>query len=90
MNWQLFWTVFGAIFLAELGDKTQLAVLNFTSSSEAPATVFAAASLGLAAVTLVGVLAGGLISRYVPGKWIQIGAGALFIAIGVWTLFKGD
>lgn len=90
MDWTLFWTTFIAIFLAELGDKTQLGVLSLTAASRSPLTIFAAASVALIAATFIGVLAGTLLAKFINPKALRIGGGLLFIAIGFWIIFKGD
>jgi putative Ca2+/H+ antiporter (TMEM165/GDT1 family) len=83
-------TVFAAVFVAELGDKTQLATLLFAADKDvSKLTVFAGASLALIVASGIGVLAGGLVSQYVGEKTLNYVAGAGFIAIGVWTLLRG-
>ncbi|MBI5611111.1 MAG: TMEM165/GDT1 family protein [Deltaproteobacteria bacterium] len=90
MNTQLFLTVFASVFLAELGDKTQLATLLFAAKAENPKlTVFAASALALVATSALGVLAGDAVSRFVDPEWLTRLAGVGFIAVGVWTLWKG-
>ena len=82
-------TVFGSVFVAELGDKTQLATLLFASDNEVnKLTVFAGAALALLVASAIGVAAGSLLSQYVSPKQLQYVAGAGFIAIGIWTLAK--
>jgi len=82
-------TVFGAVFIAELGDKTQLATMLFAADRQVSKwTVFAGASLALILASGLGVLAGGLISQYVSERALRYVAGAGFIAIGVWTLAR--
>jgi putative Ca2+/H+ antiporter (TMEM165/GDT1 family) len=89
MDLKVLSTVFVAVFLAELGDKTQLATLLFAADkSVSKWTVFAGASLALIAAAGIAVLAGELISHYVSEKHLQYVAGAGFILIGVWTLAK--
>ena len=89
MDPKLFLTVFGTVFLAELGDKTQLATLLFATRAENPKwTVFAAASLALVATSAIGVLAGTAVSNYVSPKALSWIAGLGFIAIGAWTLWR--
>lgn len=88
MDWKLFWVTFVTIFLAELGDKTQLGVLSLTAAGRSPATVFAAASLALICATLAGVLVGSYLSKYMDPKLVRIGAGVLFIVIGLFIIFK--
>ena len=75
------------LFLAELGDKTQLAVITMTASTESKIAVFLGASLALITVTLLGVLFGGVLSQYVPTEWLQRIVAVAFIVIGVLMLF---
>jgi Ca2+/H+ antiporter, TMEM165/GDT1 family len=82
MNWSLFVTTFAAIFLAELGDKTQLATFALAGNASSRWVVFAAASLALVASSAVAVLAGAAIGRHVPAVWIKRAAGVLFIVLG--------
>lgn len=86
MDWKLFALTFGTVFVAELGDKTQLAALAFTSESRKPWIVFAAASLALVAATAAGVAAGALLSRWIDPAWMRRGSAVLFVGIGVWLL----
>ncbi len=82
MSWNLFATTFAAIFLAELGDKTQIATFAMAGSASSRWVVFCAASLALVASSAVAVVAGAAIGRYVPAIWIKRAAGVLFIALG--------
>ena len=88
MNWRVFLATFGLIFVAELGDKTQLAALAMTARTKAPWSVFLGGSLALCVVTLFAVLAGGWIARYVPPAVLERVAAVGFIAIGGWMLLK--
>jgi putative Ca2+/H+ antiporter (TMEM165/GDT1 family) len=89
MDLKVFLTVFGAIFIAELGDKTQLATLLFAADKEvSKLTIFLAASLALMLATAIGVLAGGIVSNYVDEKYLHYLAGAGFIMIGIYTLIS--
>jgi putative Ca2+/H+ antiporter (TMEM165/GDT1 family) len=82
-------TVFITIFLAELGDKTQLATLLYATDRELGKwTVFAGASLALIAASAAGVLAGHLLSEHINIRHLHYLSGAGFILIGVWTLIK--
>jgi putative Ca2+/H+ antiporter (TMEM165/GDT1 family) len=84
---KLFVTVAGTVFLAELGDKTQLATVLFAAKSPTNLlTVFIAASLALIAASALGVAAGGIISQYVSPKYLSYAAGVGFILIGIWTI----
>lgn len=87
MNWKLFLSTFALIFLAELGDKTQLASMARAATGEgAKWTVFAAASSALVVSTLIAVLLGTALTRVVPEHVIKIAAAVLFILFGVLIL----
>lgn len=89
MDLRILATVFTSVFIAELGDKTQLATMLFASDKDtSKLTVFAGASLALIVTSAIGVLAGSLISQYVSGKTLNYLAGFGFIVIGIWTLWK--
>ena len=89
MDPKLLAEVFAAVFIAELGDKTQLATMLFAADKAVSKwTVFTGASLALVLASGIGVLAGTVISEYVGPKVLHYVAGAGFIAIGVWTLLK--
>jgi putative Ca2+/H+ antiporter (TMEM165/GDT1 family) len=88
INWQVFFLAFTTLFIAEMGDKTQLAVFSLTADSKAPLAVFLGASLALVAVTLIGVLFGGAVTRVIPPNYLKLGAGLLFIGIGFYTLWE--
>ena len=87
MDWKIFGTAFLTLFLAELGDKTQLAVITMTASTESKVSVFLGASLALITVTLLGVMFGGVLTQYVPVEWLQRIVAVAFIVIGVLMLF---
>ncbi|MBI2899776.1 MAG: TMEM165/GDT1 family protein [Planctomycetes bacterium] len=89
MDWKLFATTFGAVFLAEFADKTQLATMAFSAESKKPVVVFAAAALALVLVTAIGAAAGALASKWVPAVWVRRVAAVVFIAIGVLLLVSG-
>jgi putative Ca2+/H+ antiporter (TMEM165/GDT1 family) len=89
MDWKILATVLISVFIAEMGDKTQLATMLFASDKEVSKwTVFFGASLALVAASGIGVLAGGAISQYVSEKYLHYAAGAGFVIIGIWTLWK--
>ena len=88
MDWKLLLTTFASVFVAELGDKTQLATLGFAAEGRSRLAVFLGSSLALVATSLMAVLLGGLIARVVAPSTLQRGAGALFILLGIWTLVK--
>jgi putative Ca2+/H+ antiporter (TMEM165/GDT1 family) len=82
-------TVFMSVFVAELGDKTQLATMLFAADRDtSKLTEFDGASLALVLTSAIGVLAGSAISQYVSEKTLSYLAGFGFIVIGVWTLVK--
>jgi len=86
MDLRVLLTTFGIIFLAEMGDKTQLAAMTMAADTKKPWSVFLGASLALAAVSLLGVLVGSLLGDYVPVVWVKKVAAVAFIAIGVLML----
>ena len=88
MDWKLFLSTFAAIFLAELGDKTQLATLSLAAGGSSRAAVFAGSALALTATSGLAVLAGELVSRVVPAIWLQRGAGLLFLVLGALFLAR--
>lgn len=89
MELKVLLTVFIAVFIAELGDKTQLATLLFAADKDVSKwTVFLGASLALIVASGIGVLAGGVISQYVSERYLHYVAGIGFIGIGIWTLIK--
>jgi putative Ca2+/H+ antiporter (TMEM165/GDT1 family) len=88
---QLFLTVFATVFLAELGDKTQLATLLFAGRSPGNLwTVFLGASAALVVSTAIGVAAGAALAHFINPKHLTYAAGIGFIAIGVWTLWSAQ
>ncbi len=88
MDWKLLATSFGIVFLAELGDKTQLAALALTGRTGSPLAVFLGASAALVLATLVGVLVGTGLNKVLPDKVLDIGAAVLFIGVGIFLLVK--
>jgi putative Ca2+/H+ antiporter (TMEM165/GDT1 family) len=89
MDWKMFLTIFGAVLVAELGDKTQLATMLFATDREVSKfMVFIAASLALVVASALGVLAGSLLSEYINEKYLHYIAGTGFIAIGAVTLYN--
>ena len=81
-----FGTIFLTVFLAELGDKTQLATMLFAAQGRSKWLVFAAAGAALVVAAEIGVLVGGAIERWVSPRTLKVIAGIGFIAIGLWTL----
>ena len=87
MDWKVFLTTFGAIFLAELGDKTQLAAITLAAQTRKPVAVFVGASLALTAVSLLGVAAGSVLSNYINAEYLHKAAAIAFIGIGALMLW---
>ncbi len=89
MDLKIISTVFMAIFIAELGDKTQIATMLFAADKDISKwAVFIGAFFGLLAATTMAVLVGSLLSQYINGRVLSIIAGVGFILIGVWTLWR--
>ena len=86
MDLRVLLTTFGIIFLAEMGDKTQLAAMTMSAQTKKPWAVFIGASIALAAVSAIGVLVGGFVGDYVPLVWVKRVAAVAFIVIGVLML----
>jgi len=90
MEWKLFATVFGAIFIAEMADKTQLVTLLFAADKDvSKLTVFLGSAFALVLASAIGVAAGSLLSQVINAKMMSMIAGAGFIVIGVITLYHG-
>ncbi len=86
MFWQTFLSTFGLVFLAELGDKTQLATMLLVAQEKSPAAVFAGSASALVLSSFIGVVAGLAITKVVPTSFIQTGAAIAFITIGALML----
>ena len=83
MDVKLFLSTFGLVFLAELGDKTQLATLSLAASGSSRLTVFLGAATALVLTSLIAVLVGEGLARLVPPVWIHRTAGVAFLALGI-------
>lgn len=89
MNLQAFFTIFVTVFLAEIGDKTQLATMLFASDAKVNNwIVFFGSSAALVLAAGLGVLIGGQLENYISAKTIKISAGIGFIVIGIWTIIQ--
>ena len=88
MDWKLFLTTFGLLFVAELGDKTQLTVITLATRNQNPLPVFLGAVLALALVTLLGVVFGSAITMIVPENLLHKGAALAFVVIGALLWFE--
>lgn len=87
MDIKVLFTTFGMIFLAELGDKTQLATLAFAAETESPWSVFLGSAGALVLTSVIAVLFGASLSRWVPVGVMKTGSGVLFILLGAWLVF---
>ena len=88
MDLKIFFTIFTSVFIAELGDKTQLATMLFAADGQtSKMTVFLASAGALVLTSLLGVLIGGMISNYVSEQTLGKAAGVGFMLIGAWTLW---
>jgi len=88
MDLKVLLTTFGMIFLAELGDKTQLATFAFAAESKARLAVFLGSACALVLTSLLAVVFGAAVGRLVPANYIKIGAGSLFVLLGLWMLLS--
>lgn len=86
MDWKILIATFSSIFLAELGDKTQLAAIIMTSKTNKPLSVFIGSMIAFAAVTLIGVTFGATLTKFVPINYIKISSAIAFITIGILIL----
>jgi putative Ca2+/H+ antiporter (TMEM165/GDT1 family) len=88
MDFKMLLTTFGLIFLAELGDKTQLATFCFSAECNSRISVFLGSAGALVLSSLIAVLFGAGVSRVIPVNYIRMGAGIFFIIVGIWTLYS--
>jgi putative Ca2+/H+ antiporter (TMEM165/GDT1 family) len=89
MDLKILFTVFATVFIAELGDKTQLATMLYAADRDvSKLTVFFGASLALVVASGLGVLAGGALTQFISERVLNYIAGAGFVLIGVWTLIR--
>ena len=89
MDWRLVASTFVVIFLAELGDKTQLAVLFGSSSTGKFWEIFLGASLALILSTLIAAILGDQLAAHLPERIVKVASGIAFIGIGMFLLIKG-
>ncbi len=90
MDLRVMLSTFGMIFLAELGDKTQLATFCFAAESKAKIAVFLGSAGALVLTSALGCLLGSTVSRFIPANYMNLGAGALFVVLGLWMIFFSD
>jgi len=91
MDWKLFATTFAAVFVAELGDKTQLATLSLAAEGRSRWMIFAGSAAALVCTSAIAVVGGEAVARLVPPIWIRRAAGVLFFVLGgMMLLGKGE
>ena len=90
MDWKILATTFSAVFIAELGDKTQLATLGLAAEGHSRLSVFVGSAAALVTTSLIAVLAGGVVAKYLPPVYLKRGAGVLFMVLGAWTLARAN
>jgi putative Ca2+/H+ antiporter (TMEM165/GDT1 family) len=87
--WKTFFTVFFTVFVAEIGDKTQLATMLFASEAKMSKwVIFAGSALALTLAAAIGVIVGAQLERLVSPRTLKVVAGAGFIVIGLWTMLS--
>lgn len=88
MEWRLFGSTFAAVFLAELGDKTQLATMSLAAGGSSRWMVFFGSAAALVCTSALAVLVGDAVARVVPAVWIKRVAGLVFVGLGVLFLLS--
>jgi putative Ca2+/H+ antiporter (TMEM165/GDT1 family) len=83
MDWKLLLSTFASIFVAEIGDKTQLATLSLAAGGKSRLAVFVGSALALCATSAIAVLAGEGVSRLIPPIWLRRIAGGVFVVLGL-------
>jgi putative Ca2+/H+ antiporter (TMEM165/GDT1 family) len=83
MDWKLIGTTFAAVFLAELGDKTQIATMTLAGSERSRLSVFAGSALALTASAALAVLVGGAVGKWLSPTVVRRGAGLVFLLLGL-------
>lgn len=86
MDYKIMLTTFVMVFLAELGDKTQLATFCMSADCDSTLSVFLGSAGALVLSSLLAVLLGAALSKAIPPLYIKFGAGVFFIVVGIWTL----
>ncbi|MFN9630559.1 MAG: TMEM165/GDT1 family protein [Cyanobacteriota bacterium] len=83
-------STFATVFLAELGDKTQLAIVSISGTSSRPGAVFAGSALALVLASLLGSAAGGSLTRVIPTDWLQLAASVGFLVLGLRLILRSS
>jgi putative Ca2+/H+ antiporter (TMEM165/GDT1 family) len=81
-------STFITVFLAELGDKTQLAIVSISGTTSRPGAVFAGSATALVLASLVGAAAGGSLSSLIPAEALQLLASVGFLIIGTRLILR--
>ncbi len=90
MDWKLSLTSFSAVFIAELGDKTQVATFALASGTSSRAAVFVGSAAALVTTSLIAVLSADFVARYISPPVLNKVAGGLLVVLGAWMLFGGE
>jgi putative Ca2+/H+ antiporter (TMEM165/GDT1 family) len=88
MPFALLASTFATVFLAELGDKTQLAIVSISGTSSRPGAVFAGSAAALVLASLVGAAAGGSLSSLIPPDALQLAASVGFLILGTRLILR--
>ncbi|MEB3303063.1 MAG: TMEM165/GDT1 family protein [Cyanobacteriota bacterium] len=83
-------STFATVFLAELGDKTQLAIVSISGTSTRPGAVFAGSAVALVLASLLGSAAGGTLTTVVPTDWLQLAAAGGFLILGLRLILRSS
>ena len=90
MDWKLIVSSFVVIFIAELGDKTQIASMGLvTKNPDKMVSSFIGILAGFVATTLVALIGGGVLNKYLPPYLVRYVAGILLIGSGLWMIIRG-
>ncbi len=90
MDWKLSLTSFSAVFIAELGDKTQVATFALASGTSSRAAVFVGSAAALVTTSLIAVFSADFVARYISPPVLNKVAGGLLVVLGAWMLFGGE
>ena len=88
INLEVLGSAFLMIFLAELGDKTQISTFALVSESKSPVSVFLGAALALVCSSFIGVVLGSVVGKFVPDRIMKFAAAVVFLGFGAWTLIQ--
>jgi putative Ca2+/H+ antiporter (TMEM165/GDT1 family) len=88
MDWSLLLKTFGAVFIAELGDKTQVATFCFAAGGRSFWAVFLGSTLALTATSLLACLLGSALTRVLPVRWVHLASGVLFVVLGAFIIIR--